>query len=128
MGAKLVLPGPHLDAEGLLDLIEQEGVTLAAGVPTMWFSVLQALENNPGRWKIERPLRIVSGGAAVPESLFRGLDRFGIHVRQIWGMTETAPMASMGTIKSTLADWSEDEKYKIRKKQGTARRRSWRCG
>jgi fatty-acyl-CoA synthase len=118
MGAKLILPGPHLEAEGLLDLIEQEGVTLAAGVPTLWISVLQALENNPGRWKITRPLRIVSGGSAVPEALFRGLDRFGIRVRQIWGMTETAPMASMGTIKSTLAGCSEDETYKIRAKQG----------
>ncbi len=118
MGAKLILPGPHLEAEGLLDLIEREGVTLAAGVPTLWISVLQALENNPGRWKITRPLRIVSGGSAVPEALFRGLDRFGIRVRQIWGMTETAPMASMGTIKSTLAGCSEDQEYKIRAKQG----------
>ena len=94
MGAKLVLPGPHYDAEALLDLIDGEGVTLAAGVPTIWFPVVQALENNPGRWKIERPLRIMSGGSAVPESLFRAMDRFGIEIRQIWGMTETAPMAS----------------------------------
>jgi fatty-acyl-CoA synthase len=118
MGAKLILPGPHMDAESLLDLMVQEGVTLTAGVPTLWFSVLQALENNPGRWKFSRPVRIVSGGSAVPEALFRGLDRFGIHVRQIWGMTETAPMASMGTIKSTLTGCSEDEAYKIRTKQG----------
>ncbi|HXA76849.1 MAG TPA: long-chain fatty acid--CoA ligase [Candidatus Acidoferrales bacterium] len=118
MGAKLILPGPHLDAESLLDLIEQECVTLAAGVPVLWFSVLQLLENNPGRWKFKRPLRIVSGGSAVPEALFRGLDRFGIHARQIWGMTETAPMASMGTIKSTLAGCTEEEEYKIRTKQG----------
>ena len=118
MGAKLVLPGPHMDAESLLDLIEREGVTLAAGVPTLWLSVLQALENNPGRWKIKKPLRIVSGGSAVPEALFRGLDRFGIQVRQIWGMTETTPMASMGTIKSTLAGCSEEDAYKIRTKAG----------
>jgi fatty-acyl-CoA synthase len=118
MGAKLVLPGPHMDAESLLDLIEREGVTLAAGVPTLWLSVLQALENNPGRWEIKRPLRIVSGGSAVPEALFRGLDRFDIEVRQIWGMTETTPMASMGTIKTTLAGCSEDEAYKIRTKAG----------
>jgi fatty-acyl-CoA synthase len=118
MGAKLVLPGPHVDPEGLLDLIEREGVTLATGVPTLWFGVLQALEDHPGRWKITRPLRIVSGGAAVPEFLFRGLDRFGIQVRQIWGMTETTPLGSMGTLKSTLAGCSEDEKYKVRMKQG----------
>jgi len=118
LGSKLVLPGPHLDAEGLLDSIEREGVTLAAGVPTIWFAVLQALEDDPGRWKIEQPVRIVSGGSAVPETLFRGMDRHGIEIRQIWGMTETTPMASMGTIKSTLGHRTDDEKYKIRKKQG----------
>jgi fatty-acyl-CoA synthase len=118
MGAKLVLPGPHLDAEALLDLIEQEGVTMAAGVPTLWIGVLEALESNPGRWKIKGPVRVISGGAAVPEALFRGLDRWGIHVRQIWGMTETAPMASMGMIKSTLAGCSQDQEYRIRAKQG----------
>jgi acyl-CoA synthetase (AMP-forming)/AMP-acid ligase II len=118
MGAKLILPGPHLDAESLLDLIEKEGVTLAAGVPTLWLSMLQALESQPGRWKITRPLRVVSGGSAVPESLFRGLDRYGIRVRQIWGMTETTPLASMATIKSTLAELPEEEKYKVRIKAG----------
>lgn len=118
LGTKLVFPGPQLEAEGLLDLIERERVTLATGVPTIWFAVLQALEDNPGRWKFERPLRIVCGGSAVPEMLFRGMDRFGIEVRQIWGMTETTPMASMGAVKSTLAERTADEKYKIRKKQG----------
>ncbi len=100
-------------------MIEREGVTLAAGVPTLWFAVLQALENNPGRWKITRPLRIVSGGSAVPESLFRGLDRFGIRVRQIWGMTETAPMAKHGH-DQVHAGWTvrKTEIYKIRAKQG----------
>jgi fatty-acyl-CoA synthase len=118
MGAKLALPGPNMDAESLLDLIEREGVTLASGVPTLWLSVLQAFENNPGRWKIKKPLRIVSGGSAVPEALFRGFDRYGVQVRQIWGMTETTPMASMGTIKSTLAGCSEEDAYKIRTKAG----------
>jgi len=54
----------------------------------------------------------------VPEFLFRGLDRFGIQVRQIWGMTELTPLGSMGGVKSTLAGRSEDEKYKVRLKQG----------
>jgi hypothetical protein len=47
----LVVPGSHRDAEGLLDLIENENVTAAFGVPTLWFGLLNALEGHPGRWK-----------------------------------------------------------------------------
>ena len=118
VGAKMVLPGPHLDPESLLDLIEGESVTFAAGVPTLWLGVLAALENHPGRWNISWTVRIGAGGSAVPESLLRGLDRFGFHITHLWGMTETAPLASTGFVKSTLAQCGEDHQYKIRGKQG----------
>jgi fatty-acyl-CoA synthase len=118
VGAKLVLPGPYVDAESLLELIEKEKVTLAFAVPTVWLGVLAALEKQPGRWKMSKPVRIMCGGAAVPESLLRGLDAFGFHITHLWGMTETAPMATTAPIKSTLAHCTEDEKYKIRAKQG----------
>ena len=117
-GAKLVLPGPCVDAESLLELIEREKVTLACAVPTVWFGVLDALEKTPGRWNMSNSVRIICGGSAVPESLLRGLDRFGIHVTHLWGMTETTPLATTGIIKSTLAHCTGDEKYKIRAKQG----------
>ena len=120
VGAKLVLPGPCVDAESLLDLIEKEKVTLAFAVPTVWFGVLAALEKDPTRWKMEKPVRIICGGAAVPEALLRGLDGFGFHITHLWGMTETTPMATTGTIKSTLVHRTDDEKYEIRTKQGIA--------
>ena len=118
VGAKMVFPGPHLDAESLLDLIEQENVTIATAVPTVWFGVLLALEKDPGRWKINHPVRITCGGSAVPETLLRRMDKFGFRITHLWGMTETTPFATTGTLKSTLAGGSEDEKYKIRVKQG----------
>jgi acyl-CoA synthetase (AMP-forming)/AMP-acid ligase II len=120
MGAKLVFPGPALEPEGLLELIQQEHVTLAMGVPTVWFGLLAALERNPGQWKRSLPLRIMCGGSAVPESLLRGLDRFGIRLTHLWGMTETTPIATLGVIKSTLASLSPDDTYKLRAKQGLA--------
>lgn len=120
VGAKLIFPGPHLDAESLLDLMVQENVTIATGVPTIWSNVLNALESQPGRWKLARPVHVICGGSAVPESLLRGLDRYGLHVSHLWGMTETAPLATSGTIKSTLMECPEDEKYGIRAKQGIA--------
>jgi len=118
VGAKLVLPGPNLGAEDVLDLMEQEQVTIGCAVPTVWIGVVHALEQNPGRWKLPRPLRVVCGGSAVPEALLRRLDRAGIQLTQLWGMTETTPLATTATVKSTLACCGEDEKYRIRAKQG----------
>jgi fatty-acyl-CoA synthase len=118
MGAKIVFPGPHLDPESLLELIQKENVSLAMAVPTVWFGLLGALEKNPGRWKPSRPLRIMCGGSAVPESLLRGLDGFGIRLFHLWGMTETAPIATLGVMKSIMANFSDDQKYQQRAKQG----------
>ncbi len=118
VGAKLVLPGPHLDAESLMDLIEAEKVTSAYGVPTVWIGVLAALEKFPGRWKLAQDLRVPCGGTAPPEGLMRALDGFGIHIKHLWGLTETTPVATTSHLKSTMAGWSEDEKYKVRAKQG----------
>jgi fatty-acyl-CoA synthase len=118
VGAKVVLPGCHTDPEGLLDLMEQERVTVAGGVPTVWMGVLDALEKNPGGWKLAGPVRIWVGGTAPPEALIRALDRHGFHVLQSWGMTETTPMCTMTRLRSYMEDWPEDEQYKVRAKQG----------
>jgi fatty-acyl-CoA synthase len=118
VGAKLIFPGPHLDAESLLELIEKEKVTVATGVPTIWFSVLAALHKEPGRWKISNPVRITCGGSAVPEILLRGLDKCGFHLTHLWGMTETTPLATTAVLKSTMAGDAEDDRYRTRATQG----------
>jgi fatty-acyl-CoA synthase len=118
VGAKLVFPGPHLDPESLLDLIEREQVTIACAVPTVWIGVLEALEKNPGRWKFAQPVRLPAGGSAPPEVLMRGLDRRGFHLIHLWGMTEMAPMGTASHLKSYMADWPEEKKYEVRLKQG----------
>jgi len=118
MGTKLVLPGPHVDPESILGLIEQHNVTLAGGVPTVWLGVLDALEKQPGRWKFSHPIRAACGGTAPPASLIRGLDRFGIHILHLWGMTETTPLATTGGLKAHMRDWPDDKKYEVRARQG----------
>ncbi len=118
IGTKLVLPGPHVDPESILGLIEQHHVTLAGGVPTVWLGVLAALEKQPGRWKFRHPVRAACGGTAPPPSLIRGLDRFGIHILHLWGMTETAPLATVGRLKSSMRDWPEERQLDVRAKQG----------
>src|ERR1700674_4380583 len=117
-GAKLVLPGPFADAEGILDLMEQERVTVVLGVPTIWFGVLDALENKPGRWKFSWPVRMLVGGAAPSEALMRGFDRHGFRMMCLWGMTETAPRASCSLLRPHMDAWSEDDIYTQRLKQG----------
>ncbi len=94
-GAKLVLPGPRLDPDSVLGLIQDEGVTFSAGVPTVWLDVARALEATPTRWRLPANVRIVTGGAAPPEHLFTGLARHGITLYQGWGMTETASVITV---------------------------------
>ena len=117
-GAKLLLSGPNVEPEGLLDWMVAERVTMVSGVPTVWLGVLDALEKNRGRWKFEWPVRVICGGTAPPLELIRKLDGYGIHMLHLWGMTETTPLATTGHLKSHMHDWSEEEKYQARAKQG----------
>jgi fatty-acyl-CoA synthase len=117
-GAKAVLPGPFADGEGLLDLMEQERVTVTTGVPTVWFGALEALNKFPGRWKFSWPVRMHLGGAATSEALMRGFDRHGITVICSWGMTETTPVATSSHQRPYMSGWSDAEKYAHRLKQG----------
>ena len=117
-GARLVLPGPNLEPEGVLDLVVQEGVTVACAVPTVWLGVLGALERNPGRWKFPSTVRLICGGSAPPERLMRALDKHNLHIYHLWGMTETTPLATVGKLKAHMRDWHEDQKYEARMKQG----------
>ncbi|MBI1750296.1 MAG: long-chain fatty acid--CoA ligase [Acidobacteria bacterium] len=118
IGGKLVLPGPHLDAESLLELFERERVTYAAGVPTVWLGILEALEKDPGHWKLFPGLRMTCGGAAAPEGMIRRFDKLGPKIIHSWGMTEMTPAGTTSYIKSTLENWPEDKKYELRAKQG----------
>jgi acyl-CoA synthetase (AMP-forming)/AMP-acid ligase II len=109
VGCKQVLPGPHLDPENLLDLYVREGVTISAGVPTIWMGVLQALEKEPHRWQLGA-LRMVVGGSAAPESMIRGFDRHGLRVVHAWGMTEMTPLGTVSWLKRSLEELPEDQR------------------
>jgi len=117
-GARLVLPGPNVDPESVLDLLAQEHVTAACGVPTVWLGVLGALEKHPDRWKFPSSIRLLVGGTAPPLRLMRALDKHNLHIMHLWGMTETTPLATLGRLKSHMRDWSEEDRYEVRSKQG----------
>jgi fatty-acyl-CoA synthase len=94
-GADLVLPDRHLDARSLIHMVENLRPTLAGAVPTIWNDVMHCLEKDPGH-DVSSLRRVACGGSAVPESLMRVFEeRHGVEIRQLWGMTETSPLATM---------------------------------
>ena len=116
MGTKLVLPGPHLRPEDILDLMQLVPPTLALGVPTVWMGLIQAyeaaLKEQPGRWRMPPGMRSFVGGAAVPESLIRAFARHGVEIVQGWGMTETSPVATVSYVTGPLAGEGTDERFR----------------
>src|SRR5579863_751649 len=120
LAARLVLPGPNVDPESVLDLLANERVTIACGVPTVWIAVLDALEKNPGRWNFAAPIRVICGGSAPPLDLIRRLDGHGIKIKHLWGMTETTPIGTSGGLQPHMENWPEEKKYEVRAKQGWA--------
>jgi fatty-acyl-CoA synthase len=116
VGAKLVLPGAKLDPQSLIDLIEREGVTISAGVPTVWLAVRDELERRDLRLPTLRMLII--GGSAVPPSLFDDLQRRGIATFHAWGMTEMSPIGTGAAMTSELLEGSPERRREAALKQG----------
>uniref|UniRef100_UPI001CD488A9 AMP-binding protein n=1 Tax=Xinfangfangia pollutisoli TaxID=2865960 RepID=UPI001CD488A9 len=94
-GAGLVLPGTRFQPEVLNPLLDSEGVTLAAGVPTIWSDVLAA-RRAQGLPAPPRLKRLVMGGAPVPDTLVAGWGALGVMTQTAWGMTETSSMSAIG--------------------------------
>jgi fatty-acyl-CoA synthase len=119
VGAGQVLPGRWLDPHSLLSAMEEERVTLAAGVPTVWLAVLDALDGEPGRYDTSRLRQLIVGGATPPPALIRSLgDRHGIEVLHAWGMTEMSPVGTVSRLASDLAEAPPEERLRLRAKQG----------
>jgi fatty-acyl-CoA synthase len=117
MGTKLVMPGPKLDGESLLELFDAEGVTFSAGVPTVWLALLQHL----GTKKVKPATlkRVLIGGSAVPPAMIREFeDRYGIEVLHAWGMTELSPLGTVNQAKHKHSALGEAERHALALKQG----------
>ncbi|ODR24714.1 fatty acid--CoA ligase [Mycolicibacterium porcinum] len=114
-GANLVMPDRFMDGASLIDLIESQRPTLAGAVPTIWNDVMHRLEKEPGH--DVSSLRLVAcGGSAVPLSLMRTFqERYGVHIQQAWGMTETSPLA---TVAKPLPEVTEERAWQMRVSQG----------
>jgi fatty-acyl-CoA synthase len=117
VGCKLVMPGARMDGASVLELIEREGVTFSAAVPTVWQMLLQEMRATGAKFSTLK--RVVIGGSAVPEALIRIFhDDYGVEVIQGWGMTESSPMGTLGTPTPEVAALPFDEQVPYRLKQG----------
>ena len=116
-GTKLVLPGPKLDGQSLYELMESEGVTISAGVPTIWQALLAYMEPLGLRFTTMR--RTGVGGSAMPQALIaKFMDVYQVEVRHGWGMTETTAIGTMGTLQPKTKDWTPEQKQALLAKQG----------
>ena len=117
VGAKLVMPGMKLDGQSVYELLETEGVTFSAAVPTVWQMLLTHLRETNG--KLTTLKRVVIGGSAVPEAIVRAFrDEFGVSVTHAWGMTETSPLGTLATPSGKTMHLDPEEQLRFTLKQG----------
>lgn len=119
VGADLIMPGPHMDGASIYGLLNDYEVSVSAAVPTVWLMLLQHL--NANNLKLPHLKKVVIGGSAVPERILRAFkEQYDVDVIHAWGMTETSPLGTLGTLPPELeaADWETQVEYKL--KQGRA--------
>ncbi len=119
VGAKLVMPGPHLDGKSLYELFESERVTFSAGVPTVWLGLINHVKQNDLKFSSFK--RTVIGGSACPPAMMRTLqDDFGVEVIHAWGMTEMSPLGTLSKLTSRNEGVDVEAQRRILEKQGRA--------
>ena len=116
VGAKIVMPGHALDPVSVCDLIEAEGVTFSAGVPTVWLAARDHLKAT-GK-TLSTLKRVVIGGSAVPPALYDDLENLGISVIHAWGMTEMSPVGTVSYAKGDLDSLPPEDRRRKLLKQG----------
>ena len=119
VGASLVMPGRHLDGPSVAGLMNDERVTMSAGVPTVWMGLLQHLCSTGT--KLNTLQRLICGGSACPAILIDAFAaEYGVQVDHAWGMTETSPLGTAYASKAEFAGLSAAEGKRLQYKQGRA--------
>jgi len=117
VGAKLVLPGPKMgDAAVLTQLINEERVTMSAGVPTVWTLLINHLRQTGTA--VPTMTRTIVGGSAMPLQMARDFDALGVKAVQGWGMTETSPLGTVSSLRPEMETLPVEEQYGLRIRQG----------
>ncbi|MDH4297179.1 MAG: long-chain fatty acid--CoA ligase [Cyclobacteriaceae bacterium] len=119
LGCTIIFPGPYLDPPSLLELFENEKVTVTAGVPTIWLGILNVLDAAPGKYNLSALRCMVVGGSAAPAAVIKSFqERHGLSILHAWGMTETSPIGSLGILTGEIQKEDKEVQYAYRAKQG----------
>jgi fatty-acyl-CoA synthase len=98
-GSKVLLPDRFMgDAKSVVDLAEEEGATILAGVPTIWINTVAYMKETGKR--LPKVHTVICGGSAIPRSLMESMDALGLRMLHAWGMTETSPLGSVARPRS----------------------------
>jgi fatty-acyl-CoA synthase len=117
-GCKLVMPGARLDGASLYALIQSQGVSFAAGVPTIWLDLLKHVQAHG--LSFTSLTRTAVGGSAIPVSLIKAYDELGVEVMHGWGMTELSPRGTASRLLGDERSLPKDEQFELVAKQGRA--------
>jgi acyl-CoA synthetase (AMP-forming)/AMP-acid ligase II len=116
-GAKIVFPGAAMDGQSLFELMEQEKVTISAGVPTIWLGLLAHVKQKKTRFSTLK--RTLIGGSACPPAMIRAFrEDYNVQVLHAWGMTELSPLGTVCTFKSKHEGLDPEQKLALQNKQG----------
>jgi len=123
LGTKQVYPHRFMTPDSFLSLMQQEQVTISAGVPTIWQGVRATLTANPDKFDLSKLQRLTCGGSAPPVEMMRWYwETFGVEMIQGWGMTETNPLGTLSrkVSKRSQIALSEDQQFENIAKAGLA--------
>jgi fatty-acyl-CoA synthase len=113
-GCKVLLPDRFMgDAKSVVELAEQEGATILAGVPTIWIGTVALLKESGQR--LPNVHTVICGGSAIPRSLMEAMDGVGLRMLHAWGMTETSPL---GSVARPRAGTKQEDELNVRLTQG----------
>ncbi|WP_185150708.1 long-chain fatty acid--CoA ligase [Cytobacillus dafuensis] len=116
-GTNLVMPGPYFTPKLLAELIQEEKVTITAGVPTIWLGLLKELDEH--NYDMSSLRGVLCGGSAAPKGMIKAFEqKHNIPFMHAYGMTETSPIVVISTLKSYQEELSYEERLDIRAKQG----------
>jgi fatty-acyl-CoA synthase len=119
LGFKQVFPGPTMDGASICQLLQDEKVTITAGVPTIWMGVKAELEANPGKYDLSSLRSMTCGGSAPPRALIDWFEtKLGITFLQAWGMTETSPVGTVARVKPKMANWPRERILDVKQRCG----------
>jgi len=116
-GATQIFAGPSVQPRDICEIVQAEKVTFVGAVPTVWIAIKELVEREGFDLSSIRCIPI--GGSAAPRSLIELFDKkFDAQMLHAWGMTEMTPLGTVSRLKSYMREWSDDQRYTVRAKQG----------